>query len=271
MAVLPDTQFNVIVAPWTDTTNRGLIETELDSRWGPILQNDGRLFIAKKGTVGELETYGGNGNSKHVTCMGVAGPSLPWEWAAAYGAQAAKALQADPARPLQTLELIGILAPSDSEKFNWTERNNLLYDGISTHNVVAGKVQIERAITMYQLNEAGADDTAYLDVNTPHTLSYLRYSFRNRMLTRYPRHKLANDGTKFGPGQPIVTPSMGKAEALSLFSQWEEAGLVEGFEQFKRDLIVERNASDPNRLDFLMSPDLANQLRIVGAQIQFLL
>ena len=271
LAILPDDQYDVIVAPWNDTTNRGLIETELDSRWGALMQNDGRLFLCKKGTVGALETYGNAGNSKQVTCMGYTGPSLPWEVASAYAAQAAKSLQADPARPLQTLPLVGIGAPNDAEKFTWTERNQLLYDGIATFAVVAGTVQIERAITMYQLNTAGAEDSSYLDINTLYTLSYMRYSFRNRMLVRYPRHKLANDGTKFGPGQPIVTPSMGKAEALALFGQWEEAGIAEGFEQFKRDLIVERNASDPNRLDFLMSPDLVNQLRIVGAQLQFLL
>ena len=91
------------------------------------------------------------------------------------------------------------------------------------------------------------------------------------MLLRYPRHKLADDGTRFGPGQAIITPKIGKSEAIARFELWEELGLVEGFEQFKRDLIVERNAQDVNRLDFLLSPDLMNQLRVVGAQIGFLL
>jgi hypothetical protein len=38
----------------------------------------------------------------------------------------------------------------------------------------------------------------------------------------------------------------------------EELGLVENFDQFKTDLVVERNASDPNRLDFLLPPDIIN-------------
>jgi phage tail sheath gpL-like len=49
----------------------------------------------------------------------------------------------------------------------------------------------------------------------------------------------------------------------------EELGLVEGFDQFKRDLVCERNVSDPNRLDFLLPPDVMNGLIVVGAQIQF--
>jgi len=110
-----------------------------------------------------------------------------------------------------------------------------------------------------------------LDVNTMFTLMYLRYDFRNTMLTKYPRSKLADDGTNFGPGQPVITPSIGKAEAISKFRQWEAIGLVEDIDQFKNDLIVQRNISDPNRLDFILPPDLMNQFRVGGVTIQFLL
>jgi len=271
IAVLPDDQYNVVVCPWNDTTNRALLETEMDTRFGPLKQNSGEVFIAKAGTVSELDTYGNAGNSKHICCMGKAGPSPEYEWAAVVAAQVAMSAQAAPARPFQTLPLTGILAPNESERFNETERNSLLYDGVATFTVDSGGVtRIERLITMYKTNAAGASDTSYLDVTTLYTLDYLRYSFRNMMLSRYPRHKLADDGTRFGPGQPIITPKIGRAEAINLFTQWEERGLVEDLEQFKRDLIVERNASDPNRLDFLLPTDLVNQLRIVATKIQFL-
>ena len=91
------------------------------------------------------------------------------------------------------------------------------------------------------------------------------------MRTKYPRHKLADDGTRFGSGQAVITPKDGKAEAVLWFREMEELGLVENFSQFKRDLVVERNATDRNRLDVLLPPDLINQLIVVGAQIQFLL
>ena len=126
-------------------------------------------------------------------------------------------------------------------------------------------------ITTYQLNGAGAPDTSYLDLNTVLTLSYLRYDWRTFIASRYPRHKLASDDVRPAPGQAIITPSIGKAEAVSRFAQWQDLGLVEGIEQFKTDLIVERNSQDPNRLDFLLPPDIINQLRIAATQIQFLL
>ena len=102
------------------------------------------------------------------------------------------------------------------------------------------------------------------------TLAYLRYSLRNRIALKFPRHKLASDGANFGPGQAIVTPSV-TSEILSLFKLWEADGLVEGWEQFKTDILVERNSSDVNRVDVRLSPDLMNQFRVFAGQIQFLL
>lgn len=162
------------------------------------------------------------------------------------------------------------MGPAEADLFTLTERNLDLYDGIATSKVAAGGVvQIERLITTYKTNAAGGVDTAYLDATSVLTLMYLRYSFRQRILARYPRHKLASDGTRFGAGQAVITPKIAKAEAIGWFREMEEKGLVEGFDQFKRDLVVERNASDVNRLDFLLPPDLINSLMVTAASIQF--
>jgi phage tail sheath gpL-like len=138
--------------------------------------------------------------------------------------------------------------------------------------VNAGNVPVvERFITTYKTNAAGADDPSYLDVETLFTLQYIRWDWRNHVLRKFPRHKLADDGTRFGAGQTVVTPKIMKAEAIAKFADWELAGLVEGREQFKRDLIVERNVSDRNRLDMLLPTDLVNQFRVAGVKIGFIL
>ncbi len=90
------------------------------------------------------------------------------------------------------------------------------------------------------------------------------------MLRKYPRHKLASDGEIFDSGQAIVTPSTLKAEFLVLFLIWRGRALVEGYDQFKADLIVTRNTSDVNRVDWRASPNLVNGLRVMAGQIQFL-
>jgi phage tail sheath gpL-like len=274
IAALPDDQFNVIINPWTDAANLTALETELADRFGPIRQSDGVAIAYKLDTLSNLQSLGNGRNSGHSSISGPckSAPNPSYEWSAAKAGQIALSAQADPARPFQTLKLEGILAPRADEQFTLTERDVLLSDGIATDKVnAAGEVRIERAITTYQLNTAGAPSDAFLDLTTMFTLSYLRYDFRTQMLSKFPRHKLANDGVKTGAGQAILTPLIAKAEAVRIFQGWEELGLVEDLEQFKRDIIVERNAQDVSRLDFLLPPNLVNSLRVIGSQIQFLL
>src|SRR3546814_1098336 len=140
--------------------------------------------------------------------------------------------------------------------------SDLLFDGISTFRVDAGGVVvIERTITAYKTNTFGAADPSYLDVETLKTLTFLRFDLRNLIALRFPRHKLANDGTAFARGQAVVTPKVIRSEIVARFRQWEEAGLAEGIDQFKSDLLVERDAHDPNRVNALVPPDIDNQLR----------
>lgn len=270
--VAGDDQYLLWVTPYSDAANLLALETELADRFGPIKQNDGYHITGARGSLATLTTLGNSRNSQFTTIKRCSGPSMPHEHSASMVGIIAAAAQIDPARPFQTLTLPGILAESESEKLTLEERNILLNNGIATDKVDSGgSVRIERVITTYKESPAGADDISYLDLNTLLTLSYVRYDFRNFWLLKYPRHKLANDGTQFGAGQAVMTPKVAKAEAIGRFRLWEELGLVENIDQFKEDLIVERNLQDPNRLDFLLPPDLINQLRVVGVKIGFLL
>ncbi len=272
--ILGDEWYNIWVSPWIDTTNLGKIETELVDRFGPLRMIDAVYFSAKSDTQGNLTTFGNGRNSAHVEVMGLEPnyPSEPIQFISSVAGRIAQEGQADPARPFQTLSLPGIIPPPVVERFTFAERNILLFDGIATNKVGAGGVvQIERAITMYQTNAAGANDIAFLDVNTLLTLMFLRFDFRTTILTKYPRAKLADDGVNIQSGQSIMTPKIMKAEAIAKFRQWEFLGLVENIDQFKNDLIVERSITDPNRLDIILPPDLVNQFRVGAAAIQFLL
>jgi len=178
----------------------------------------------------------------------------------------------DPARPFQTLQLPGIGGPVLADQFTLSERDILLGNGLASLKVDDfGVVRMERMVTTFQTNTSGAASTAFKDVNTKLTLSFLRYDFRTQFSTRFGRFKLANDGTRFGAGQAIVTPKIVTAFAVNLFRQWEDKGLCEGFEQFTRDLVIERDTADPNRLNILLPTDLVNQLRVAGVSFKFLL
>ena len=62
-----------------------------------------------------------------------------------------------------------------------------------------------------------------------------------------------------------------KAECIVKARDWELRGLVENVDLFKKELIVVRNQSDPNRLDFLLPSDVMNQFIVGAVQMQFIL
>lgn len=270
---LGERQYDVIGMPYVNAIPFAAMTQELESRWGAIRQNDGRMVAVANNTLSNLAALGATVNTAQGLIFGVRNmPTKTFELAAAIVAVASASLNNDPAQPLQTLALPGVLAPSISDRFLMSEANVLLFDGIATTYVDdSGMVRIQRAITTYQKSALGANDVSYLDWTTLATLSYLRYDFRTNWMNKYPRAKLADDGTRFGPGQVVVTPKIGKAEAIAKFTQWETDGLVEDFEGFKDGLICIRNATDVNRLDFFLDPNLINALVVTGVKIGFIL
>lgn len=270
---LGDEQFDVIANPYTDAANLTELEGELASRWAATRAIEGFALSATSAAHATAITLGDSRNSRHVSIMSSYGsPSPVWEWAASVCATVGFFGAADPARPFQTLPLVWVKAEALSARFTDAERNLLLFDGISTHRVTdGGGVVVERVVTTYQTGAFGADDASYLDANTPLTLGFLRWSLRGRFLLRYPRHKLADDGARFGAGQAVVTPLTAKAEVIAWARDLEELGLIENLDQFANDVLVERNPTDPNRLDVQLSPDLVNQARLFGAKLSFIL
>ena len=178
-------------------------------------------------------------------------------------------LNVDPARPTQTGELTDILVPRAGKRFLLTERQSLLNYGIATSFVSGGLLRIERAITTYQKNSWNQTDPSYLDSETLHQLTEITRRLRYAITQKYPRHKLANDGTRFAAGQAIVTPSVIRGELLAEYAAMEEIGLVENAKAFAKYLIVERDSNNPNRINVLYPGDLVNQLRIFALLHQF--
>lgn len=266
--------FQIWTHPYTDATTLTAIETELASRAGPLRAIDGVAITSAAGSFSTLTTLGLTRNSGYSEIFAQPGANPltpPMEFAAETAALIAAAASIDPARPMQTLQYSNALPVAAADEFTqFPQRDLLLFDGIATSRQVRGAVQIDRAITTYQLNPSGQPDTAYLDVTTPLTLMLLRYRFRVFM-SRFSRHKLAADGTRFGAGQLVMTPTQAKAEALTWFNDAMKDGLVQNPDGFKAGLDASINTGDPNRLDFLLPVTLMGQLIVIGAQIQFAL
>jgi phage tail sheath gpL-like len=271
-----ETNFEYVAMPYTDSNSLRAWEIEYgfsdDGRWGWRRQLYGHVFSAKRGSLSDLLTFSDLRNSPVVSVMGfeTGSPSPCFEWAASYTAKAQRGLINDPARPLQTLALEGIKLAAQHERFDLNEVNTLAHHGIATEIPGSdGQPMISRETTTYQYNLYGFEDDAYELVTTLATLARLLRNQRQAITSKFPRHKLANDGTRFGPGAAVVTPGIAKAELVARYRMDEFNGLVENTRAFKRNLIVERDPNNPNRLNVLYPPDLVNQLRMFAVLAQF--
>ena len=267
-------EYDFIVMPYCDTASLDVFKEAMNDktgRWSPMMQLYGHVYTVMRGDVSDLQSFGSARNDQHATVLGVETtvPNLTCEVLSAFAAQCATAIANDPARPLQTLELIGIAAAPEGERFTLNEKQTLLTNGIATTYVGGGYVRIERAITTYQRNALDDEDTSYLDSETLHTLAYILRDLKSIITTKYPRHKLANDGTRYGPGQAIVTPSVIRGELIAQYQKLETLGIVENADLFAKNLIVERDTNDVSRLNVLLPPDLVNGLRIFAVLAQF--
>lgn len=275
IAAMGDEPYDFIVCPFSDTNTLSAlaeIMNDTSGRWSYLKQIYGHVYAARRDTLSGLVGFGGLRNDQHATVIGMEpmNPEPAPEFAAAYAARNAVFLRVDPARPTQTGELIGILATKPESRFLMEERQVLLTNGIATATVSSGgTVMVERAITTYQRNKYGDKDVSYLDSETMFTLTTILRRLRTLITSKYGRHKLANDDTRFGAGQAIVTPAIIRGELIAEYARMERLGLVENADLFAENLIVTRNADNANRVDVLFPPDLVNQLRIFALLNQF--
>ncbi|KTS70601.1 phage tail sheath subtilisin-like domain-containing protein [Pantoea stewartii] len=274
VAAMGDEPFDFIGSPFSDSASLATLALEMNDfsgRWSYARQLYGHVYTAKIGTLSELVAFGDTMNNQHITVAGYE-PGVQTaadELVALRTARNAVFIRNDPARPTQTGELTGALPAPAGSRFMLTEQQSLLKHGIATAYTEGGVLRIQRDITTYQKNAYGVADNSFLDSETLHTSAYVIRQLKSVITSKYPRHKLASDGTRFGPGQAIVTPAVLKGEMCSSYRTMERAGIVENFDLFKQHLMVERNASDPTRVDVLFPPDYVNQLRVFALLNQF--
>ncbi|HGW3733134.1 TPA: phage tail sheath subtilisin-like domain-containing protein [Citrobacter freundii] len=274
IAAMGDEPFDYIGHPFNDTASINTFTQEMNDtsgRWSWLRQIYGHVYTAKIAGLSDLIIVGDMLNDQHLTLAGYEKTvqSNPDELAASRTARAAVFLRIDPARPTQTGELVGMLPPPTGKRFITSEQQSLLTHGIATSYTESGTLRIQRDITTFKKNAYGVTDNSYLDSETLHTSAYVLRRLKSIITSKYGRHKLANDGTRFGPGQAIVTPAVIKGELLATYRQMEREGIVENYDLFKKYLIVERDANTPTRINVLYPPDYINQLRVFAVLNQF--
>lgn len=267
---IKDTRFNAFVNPFCDEKNLKKFSDKLQERWEPTLQNDGFAFCFSNKSVEESIAFSAKLNSQNICLIDTYGiENHPHEIISAVAAQCSASALNDPALPLSTLALSGIIAPQPFMMRTFAERSILLGAGISTLNAVGNNVCIERIVTTYKQNNSGINDESYLNAETIFTLSRIREYVRTRFWSKYCRFKLADSGAFVAQGQKILTPKIANAEMLCIFRELEELGLVQDADIFIKNLVIERDKQNRSQLNMLLPYTVMSQLFQVNANIQF--
>ncbi|MBS0360513.1 MAG: phage tail sheath subtilisin-like domain-containing protein, partial [Proteobacteria bacterium] len=271
---LADLPFRFIASGYNDATSLGALTAfmnDVSGRWSWAAANYGHVFAGYKGSFGSATTFGLTLNDQHLTVMPFnASPTPSWKWAAAIAAQAAISVRADQAQPIRGVALQHVLAPTPANRYTLSQRDTLLHDGLSTFTVdPAGNVLLSKVVTTYQLNTQGVADNSYLDVETMFNLAGVLDALRGVVTSKYARSKLAADGTRLLPGSAVVTPNIIKADLIATYREMEAQGFVQQSDIFAEGLVVQKNTSNPNRVDVLWPGVLIDRLDIFALLAQF--
>ncbi len=266
IANMGDDQWDWIVMPYCQHAYLNEIEAWLDARWGPMSQMYGHNITAMTGSAGAVQAFTSIRNSWHTTILpNYRAPHPTYLWAAALGARCAEHLQEAPelSRPLQTIELTGILPPKlVADQWSTVQRQSFYYAGASGYRVQSGEVQLDRVITTYQKNQWGQPDQSWLDINTIAQLVYGLRSLMAYMTQTYPRAALVDSNPNNIQGFATVDDI--RLAFIHAYQGLEAIGVFENSSLFKQLLIVERHANDPNRVDTYLPLDHVNQLRVLA-------
>ena len=251
------------------------LKTELDRRWGANVNLDGHAIDAFKGTLTDINAHLADKNSEHIStlCVPATTKAPSFLLAAALAGVASREFSLDPARPLNTLVLRGVKATRGID-FNIGARDTILTEGGSTsRKQPSGELSLERVVTNYTENVDGVADNSYTDIMTPYSLMYIKRRYNSELTSKFGRTKLV-DGDTFSrvtnrPG--TTTLNEVKITFISIYDDLIEEGIVENKEFFASTLVVEKDTTDPTRVNVVMQPDLVNSLQQFNVTIRFAL
>lgn len=262
-------EFAVIVSQFNDSTSLNSLKDHLDTVSGPMEQRPGIGVAGATGTVSTNTTLAAAVNSGRIWLPYFRGTRThPMEIAC--GAAGALLAEADRARPLNFVELTGVVPPDDpADKLSRTEQESCLQNGVSPLMVGAGNaVQIVRSVTTYVTDSFGSDDDTLLDLQTMRVLDYTRYALITKIRAELGQAKIADTAKTSNTTDPDKIKTLILGELMKLES---DLGYVEKVEEHKDRLVVERDATTPTRVNCTIPADIVDGLHVLAATIDLIL
>lgn len=274
-AAIGDEPFDFIGHPYGETTQMGEMTTTMNDtsgRWAWNRQDYGHTWTATPGTLTSLLTYSTTLNDQHCTDIAVVNSLAdPVDFVADWMGVVAVSLRNLPSQPLQTLALQTVPPVPLNQRLTLAQENTLLQAGFAVPRSRNTNVVIGQDVTTYKFNAQSQPDASYRYTTTLFTLMAITRQIKAALVTKFGRSILVPDGTTTNPNVPSVSPKIIKAEITAQYLLMQAQGLVTSANLMAAATQVSINATNPNRIDIIWDPVLANGLTFMGMINQFVL
>lgn len=173
-----------------------------------------------------------------------------------------------PAKPLNYRELIHCDAPEIADRFEWSEINSLLWNGVTPYNADnSGRVRCVRSITTYKTNASGTPDPLYLDTTTIANLDYTRQAVKARHELEFSGMALRENHVD-GEPEFIVTPGDIRSVNIDVCMRLEKYGVLQQVKVFKDRFVSVRDSNVQGRINSDIPVEVVQGLHVLANSIR---
>ncbi len=273
LASMGDDPFEIVVSAFGDDANRLKLDNfhiSTGGRWSYAQQLYGHVFYPRTDSVANLATAGLARDSWHIsliplmaTASGMARPD--YEFVAALVARVAPFFDGGSNGLVSVnqsnLEVTDMIAPRDRDYWpDYATRDSLLKNGVSTWKVDrSGRILIDKIITQQQTT-AGVPDTALRDIQAIYQITYALKYFRSQLAFEHSNKAIVDDNP--ANLDALRTVKDIRATLVNSTIELQQRGVLEASVTVLDEIMVTRNAENPNRVDIILPMDRANPLDI---------
>lgn len=254
--------FNFLAFPYVDSTNLDFYKSLLSSmngKWAFREEQYGTAITIAQDSLANLTTTTLK-NDEHTVVLAYPtnGTNTPlYEIVAGAVGQLQLKLSSPPTISNALTGVVIEDVKSDS-CFSFADRNALYAYGYSPLRINRnGEVEFDRVITSYLTDSNNVADTTYKDINTIAQLQYASRYYRNRMQAQFGKTFINNE-----------TLELMRSEVSNILRELESLYIFENVEQAIKDMIIERNATNPRRIDVKFTPKHVMPLLQTATQIE---
>lgn len=254
--------FDFLTFPYSDSTNLDFYKSLLSSingQWSYLEDQYGVAVTIAQDSLGNLTTATLK-NDEHTCVLAYPanGTNTPLYEVLAGSVGKLQLKLSTPPTMSNALTGEKIQAVKSDSAFSFADRNALYAYGYSPLRINRnGEVEFDRVITTYLTDNNNVADTTYKDINTIAQLQYASRYYRNRMQAQFGKTFINNE-----------TIELMRSEVSNILRELEALYVFENVEDAIKNMIIERNATNPRRIDVKFTPQHVMPLLQTATQIE---